>query len=74
MRKATSEALNKYGVGKDSSMGFMIESSNELAAARTKLASISDKMSSVERQMAEVELSLIENKQQEIYTLKEKNE
>ena len=74
MQSATQTMFNKHGVSDDSSLGFMIQSSNELAAARTKLSAISDKMSSAEKQMAETELSLMQAQQQEIYTLKQKNE
>jgi hypothetical protein len=51
-------------------MGFMIDSSNKLAVARSKLAAMSDRMSQSEKQMAEMELSLIQSQQEEVYTLK----
>ena len=74
MQATTKEAFARQGIDENSSMGFMIDSSNKLAVARSKLAAMSDRMSQSEKQMAEMELSLIQSQQEEVYTLKQKNE
>ena len=74
MAATTKEAFANQGIDENSSMGFMIDSSNKLAVARSKLAAMSDRMSQSEKQMAEMELSLIQSQQEEVYTLKQKNE
>ena len=78
MDKATQQAFsNQNGksiIKQESSTGFMITSSNQLAVARTRLAEVSDRMSSSERQLAEMELSLAQAQQQELFVLKQQNE
>lgn len=81
MAKATQAAFDKYqtttgqqGIKEDSSMGYAIKQANELTAARNKLSLVSEKMSASELQMANTELSLIEATQQEVISLKQKNE
>lgn len=74
MQATAKEAFANQGIDENSSMGFMIDSSNKLAVARSKLAAMSDRMSQSEKQMAEMELSLIQSQQEEVYSLKQKNE
>lgn len=62
------------GIDKNSSQGYAIEQANELTSARNKLAVVTDKMSNSERQAAESTIKEIENEQQAIIALKEKNE
>lgn len=81
MSDATKTAFNEYitsngqkGVKEDSSAGYAIQQANELTAARNKLALVSDKMSASEKQMANMSLSLIQQQQEEVIALKQKNE
>ena len=83
MEKATQQAFKGFTtksgekvkpIQQDSSMGYQITTANELTAARNKLALINEKMSASERQMANAQLGIIENIQQEVITLKQKNE
>lgn len=62
------------GIDKNSSQGYAIEQANELTSARNKLAVVTDKMSNSERQAAESTIKEIENEQQAVVALKEKNE
>ena len=61
-------------LSKDSSMGFAIDSANQLSAARTKLSMVSNQMTEAEKQLAQMELGLIESQQQEVISIKQKNE
>ena len=81
MNTATQDAFTKFntsmgnfGIQKDSAIGFAIEQANELTAARNKLALISDKMSTAEKQSAEIQLNLIKAQQDEVVSIREKNE
>ena len=74
MNEATQKAFTDFNIKPDSSIGTAIQSANDLTAARSKLALVSDKMSNSERQMAEMTLSHIQTQQQELVTLKQKNE
>lgn len=81
MQAASDKAFADYekttgqkGISRDSSMGYAIQSANELTAARNKLAMVSDKMSEADRQAANITLGLIQAHQEEIVALKQKNE
>ena len=74
MQKITATAFQDGSINQNSAMGFMIESSNELAVARTRLASISDKLSDAERNRAKMTLDIAEATQEEIFALKQRNE
>ena len=74
LESASNELFTTHNIDKDSSLGYMVTSSNELAVARSKLTSISDKMTDSEKQLAEMELSMAQSYQEEVYALKQRNE
>lgn len=81
MKEATQTAFNEYltsggtkGIKEDSSIGYAVQQANELTAARSKLALVSDKMSASEKQLADMSLSHIQQRQDEVIALKQKNE
>lgn len=63
-----------YGVDKNSAAGQEVINANELLAARNKLALVSDKMTASEKQAANIALDQIQKYQEEIVSLKKKNE
>lgn len=63
-----------YGVDKDSAAGQEVINANELLAARNKLALVSDKMTASEKQAANIALDQIQKYQEEVVSLKKKNE
>ena len=74
MKTSADKAFKEYNIKETSSLGFGIKSSIEVTDAKTRLAKVNDQLSESEKQAAQASLGLIEAYQQEIMTIKQKNE
>lgn len=63
-----------FGIEKNSAAGQEVINANQLLAVRNKLALVSDKMNNSEKQAANIAIDQIQKHQEEIVTLKKKNE